>query len=145
MERSAHSGHALDHVRLCGDCRTCRSTWPLKTAQKRSQGHLPFSLGKLHNTFLGCKAQWEAMRSLANNLNFKPAGLTSADILAYTTNVSDLARETVSSAMEIVGGQSFYKKHLLERLFRDVQASQFHPLPKWSQYEFTSRTNPGKP
>ncbi|WP_431126791.1 acyl-CoA dehydrogenase family protein [Flagellimonas flava] len=111
----------------------------IAAAQKSCQHHLPYSLGKLHNTFLGCKAQWMAMRSFANNLNFKPLGLTSADILAYKTNVSDLARETVSSAMEIIGGQGFYQKHLLERLFRDVQASQFHPLPKWSQYEFTSR------
>ncbi len=113
-------------------------TLAISMAQKRSQSHLPFSLGKLHNTFLACKAQWLAMRLLANNLNFKPIALTTSDVLAYKTNVSDLARDTVSAAMEIVGGQSFYKKHVLERLFRDVQASQFHPLPKWSQYEFTS-------
>ena len=32
---------------------------------------------------------------------------------------------------------TFYRKNILERLFRDVQASDFHPLPKWDQYAFT--------
>ena len=38
--------------------------------------------------------------------------------------------------MEIVGGKSYYRKNELERLFRDVQASQFHPLPQWEQFAF---------
>lgn len=110
-----------------------------KSAKKMEQKHLEFSVGKLHNTFLGCTCQWSAMIRLANNLKFAPSTLSTADTLAYKTNVSDLARETVNQAIEIVGGQSFYKKHELERLFRDIQASQFHPLPKWNQYEFTGK------
>jgi hypothetical protein len=39
--------------------------------------------------------------------------------------------------MEAIWGQSFYKKNILEKLFRDVQASPFHPLPTWEQYAFT--------
>lgn len=109
------------------------------SVKKMGQSHLPFSLGKLRNTFLGCRAQWQAMVDLANNLNFAPSSINTADTLAYKTNISDLTRLTVSQAMEIVGGQSFYKKHELERLFRDIQASQFHPLPKWNQYEFTGK------
>nr|WP_299385960.1 acyl-CoA dehydrogenase family protein [Allomuricauda sp.] len=109
----------------------------IDSAKKRNENHLTYSVGKLHNTFLGCKSQWNSMQVLANNLGFSPDKAITANMLSYKTNVSELARNTVAEAMEIVGGQSFYKKHLLERLFRDVQASQFHPLPKWNQYEFT--------
>ncbi len=111
----------------------------IAAAQKAGQNHLPYAIGKLHNTFLGCKSQWLTMQALTNNFDFTPSSKSTADILSLKTNVSDLARETVSQALEITGGQSFYKKHLLERLFRDVQASQFHPLPKWNQYEFTGK------
>ena len=31
--------------------------------------------------------------------------------------------------MEVAGGAGFYRTATLERLFRDVQASRYHPLP----------------
>ncbi|WP_422082647.1 acyl-CoA dehydrogenase family protein [Ulvibacterium sp.] len=111
----------------------------IKSAQQNGQQHLIYSIGQLHNVLLAGQAQWKAMLGLTNDLDFKPSEASTANMLAFKTNVSDLARETVSLAMEIVGGQSFYKLHRLERLFRDAQASQFHPLPKWNQYEFTGK------
>ena len=38
--------------------------------------------------------------------------------------------------MEIVGGQGFYRSFGLERLFRDVQAAKYHPLPERDQHRF---------
>ncbi|MFS4455238.1 acyl-CoA dehydrogenase family protein [Maribacter sp. 2304DJ31-5] len=111
----------------------------IESAKRRSQNHTNYSIGQLHTTFLGCKVQWNAMLEMANNLDFKPLSRNTADTLAYKTNVSNLAKETVSQALEIIGGQGFYKEHEIERLFRDVQASTFHPLPKWNQYEFTGK------
>ncbi|WP_282160101.1 acyl-CoA dehydrogenase family protein [Ulvibacterium marinum] len=111
----------------------------VKSTRQNRQQHSIYSIGQLHNTLLSGQAQWKAMLELTSNLDFRPSELHTANMLAYKTNVSDLAREVVSLAMEIVGGQSFYKLHRLERLFRDVQASQFHPLPKWNQYEFTGK------
>lgn len=108
-------------------------------AKIKMQNHTLYSVGQLHNTYLGCKAQWEAMIALVNNLDFKPILKNTGDTLAYKTNVSNLAREVVSQSLEIIGGMGYYKKHEIERMFRDVQASQFHPLPKWNQYEFTAR------
>ncbi|MBK8192218.1 MAG: acyl-CoA/acyl-ACP dehydrogenase [Lewinellaceae bacterium] len=58
-------------------------------------------------------------------------------MLSFKTNVAEACIQTVSEAMEAIGGQSFYRKNELERLFRDVQAAPFHPLPKWEQYVFT--------
>ena len=54
------------------------------------------------------------------------------DMLSYKTNVSEACKETGADAMEAIGGQSFFKKNVLERLFRDMQAFPLHPLPKGS-------------
>ena len=103
----------------------------------RNQNHLAYMVGKLNNTLLSAQAQWKAMCALTNNLDFKLSEAITIDILSYKTNIADATRQAVGEAMEATGGQSFYEKNVLERLFRDVQASPFHPLPKWAQYAFT--------
>lgn len=103
----------------------------------RNQNHISYIIGKMNNTLLSAQTQWKAMYRLTNNFNFTPAEAITMNILSYKTNVSDATTQTVTQAMEAIGGQSFYKKNELERLFRDVQAAQFHPLPKWDQYAFT--------
>ncbi|PHN07903.1 acyl-CoA dehydrogenase family protein [Flavilitoribacter nigricans] len=105
----------------------------------RNQDHMPYLIGKLNNTLVGTQAQWAAMYALTNNFNFKPQEAMSMQILSLKTNVADGCIKVVSDAMEAIGGQSFYRKNTLERLFRDVQAAQFHPLPKWDQYAFTGK------
>ncbi|GJM35279.1 MAG: BEC protein [Saprospiraceae bacterium] len=103
----------------------------------RQQNHLPYIIGQLNNTLISAKSQWKAMYALTSNLDFQPNESTTMDILSYKTNVADATIATVSGAMEAIGGQGFYRKNELERLFRDVQAAAFHPLPKWEQYAFT--------
>lgn len=105
----------------------------------RNQPHLPYIVGQMNNTLLSAIAQWEAMHALANNLDFAPEDLITTKILSYKTNVAEASKQTVAQAMEAIGGQSFYRKNELERLFRDVQAASFHPLPKWDQYAFTGK------
>ena len=36
---------------------------------------------------------------------------------------------TVEKALEVAGGGGFYRAATIERLFRDVQAARYHPLP----------------
>ncbi len=104
---------------------------------QRNSKHMPYIIGKLNNALLSAQSQWKAMHELTNNFNFLPSDSITIDMLSYKTNVSEATKQVVAEAMEAIGGQSFYKKNLLERLFRDVQASPFHPLPKWDQYAFT--------
>lgn len=99
--------------------------------------HLPYIIGKLNNTLLSARVQWKAMYALTNNFDFTPDETTTIAILSYKTNVAEATMQTVTEAMEAIGGQGFYKQNELERLFRDIQAAQFHPLPKWEQYSFT--------
>lgn len=103
-----------------------------------NQGHIPYLLGKVDNEFLSAKVQWKAMYERTNEFNFSPSKELSSEILSLKTNVSEACINTIKYAIELAGGRSYYSKNELERLFRDVQASQFHPLPKWNQYKFNS-------
>jgi alkylation response protein AidB-like acyl-CoA dehydrogenase len=40
-------------------------------------------------------------------------------------------------SLEVAGGPGFYRANGLERLFRDVQAARYHPLPEKQQTRFT--------
>lgn len=104
---------------------------------QRNSKHMPYIIGKLKNSLLSAQSQWKAMYALTNDFDFTPNDSITIDMLSYKTNVSEASKQVVAEAMEAIGGQSFYKKNILERLFRDVQASPFHPLPKWEQYAFT--------
>jgi len=104
---------------------------------QRKQEHLPHIIGKMNNTLLSAEAQWRAMYALTNNFDFQPDEAITLKILSYKTNVAEATIQTVDQAMDAIGGQSFYRKKELERLFRDIQAAKFHPLPKWEQYAFT--------
>jgi len=75
----------------------------------------------------------------ANNIDFKPNPTVTLDIVTLKTNVANACIQTVQEAMDGIGGKSFYRKNTLERIFRDVQAAPFHPIPTWEQYLFTGQ------
>ena len=106
---------------------------------KRNADHMAYILGKLNNTLLSARSQWRYMVNLTNDIDFAPNMDTTLQILSLKTNVSDAVRDTTAEAMEAIGGQSFYRKNELERLFRDAQAAPFPPMPKWDQYAFTGK------
>jgi alkylation response protein AidB-like acyl-CoA dehydrogenase len=111
----------------------------LKKGRKygRNEDQMPYRIGKINNALLSARVQWQAMVALCNNFDFQPSEKNTMDMLSYKTNVGDQAKVVVAESMDAIGGQSFYRSNGLERLFRDVQASSFHPLPKWEQYKFT--------
>lgn len=102
----------------------------------RNQKHMPYIIGKMNNDLMSAQCQLKCMIDRTNNFDFELNKTISGEMATLKTNVADACISTVAQAMEGIGGQSFYKKNELERLFRDVQASQFHPMPKWDQYEF---------
>lgn len=113
----------------------------LSTGKKyeRNLLHLPYIIGKVNNSLVSARAQWNAMIRLTDNIHFTPNEKSTVEMLSLKTNVANQCIKTVEGAMEAIGGQSFYKKNILERLFRDVQAARFHPLPKWDQFAFTGK------
>lgn len=105
----------------------------------RNKDHIHYIIGNLNNFLISAQTQWKAMYSLTNNFDFQPNEQTTIDILSLKTNVTDATQQATKEAMEAIGGQSFYRKNNMERLFRDVQAAGFHPLPKWDQHAFTGK------
>lgn len=103
----------------------------------RNQKHLPYIIGKINNSVVSARTQWQAMVRLTNNMDFKPSSDATVEMVSLKSNVAEACMQTVSEAMDAIGGKSFYRKNTLERLFRDVQGARFHPIPQWDQYAFT--------
>lgn len=103
----------------------------------RNQQHLPYIIGKMNNSLVAARAQWKRMIAIADDLNFKPDAVKTLEMLSLKTNTTEACIRVVTEAMDAIGGQSFYEKNQLERLFRDVHAAGFHPMPAWEQYAFT--------
>src|SRR5450432_1492505 len=69
----------------------------------------------------------------------KPGRETTSAMLARRTVIGQAILKTVDKAMETAGGVGFFRETGLERLFRDVQASRYHPAPEKMQTRFTGR------
>jgi alkylation response protein AidB-like acyl-CoA dehydrogenase len=76
------------------------------------------------------------MVRIADHFEFDPVDSCAHQTLTRKTNVATACIGVVSSAIEIVGGQGFYREFGLERLFIDVQAGHYHPLQEKDQHVF---------
>ena len=99
------------------------------------KAHLPYQIGELYNDLTAAETLWKDMVGIANDFDFEAIDEYSSTILARKTLVSNAVISVVNKAISIAGGGSFYKKSSLERLFRDIQASKFHPLQEKDQYQ----------
>lgn len=94
-------------------------------------------IGEMHNELTAAQIHLDDMLRITNDYDFEPIDKNGHAILARKTNVANAAIRTVERAMEIVGGEGFYRAFGLERLFRDVQAARYHPLPESEQVRFS--------
>lgn len=101
--------------------------------QRHLKPHVPDVVGGMLNQLASAEVHLRDMIRLANELDFQPENQTGQDVLSRKTNVANACVSVVTRAMEIVGGQGFYRSFGLERLFRDVQAAKYHPLPESEQ------------
>lgn len=109
----------------------------LEKSKKSKPLDVTFLLGEIYNSLTLVKVLHKDMIEIANNLDFKAEERIGIEMLARKTLVANACKETVNKAMETVGGQSFYRKFELERLFRDMQAVGFHTLSEKKQQHFT--------
>ena len=56
---------------------------------------------------------------------------------------TETAIRTTDTALRLVGGQTFRRGHLLERLFRDARGGPFHPLTTDQAYDLLGRCELG--
>lgn len=97
------------------------------------------AVGQLENALTRAQLAWRDMVRLAGDLDFAPSLENTNAMLVRKTIVTEAVRETVERAVEIAGGAGFYQRHAFERLWRDVQASHYHPLPEKRQLLFSGR------
>jgi acyl-CoA dehydrogenase len=69
----------------------------------------------------------------------KPGPETSSATLVRRSIAASALLRTVDKALEAAGGGSYFRAAGLERLFRDVQACRYHPLPEKQQTRLTGR------
>lgn len=105
--------------------------------QKKNRPYIPELIGEMHNALTTAELNVKDMIRIANDFEFKPIDQNGQDILTRKTNAANASIKVVEKAMEIVGGQGFYRSFGLERLFRDVQAAKYHPLQEKDQLLFT--------
>jgi alkylation response protein AidB-like acyl-CoA dehydrogenase len=76
------------------------------------------------------------MIRLANDLEFKPETHLGQDAMSRKTITANACISVVTQAMDIVGGQGFYREFGMERRFRDIQSAKYHLLPEPEQQRF---------
>jgi len=105
-------------------------------ARKRPKPHLAGAIGAMMNELTAAEVQLADMIRLANDLDFQPEDQRAQAMLSRKTNTANACVGVVTRAMEIAGGSGYYRSFGLERLFRDVQAAKYHPLPQPDQQQF---------
>lgn len=111
-----------------------------KQASRRATDPVtPFLLGEMENELATAQMAVDAMVAIADDGRFEATLDNANAILIRKTIASRAAIRTVEKAMEATGGGGYFRAAGLERLLRDVQASQFHPLQQKRQHQFTGR------
>lgn len=103
------------------------------------------SLGALENSLAIAQMALREMVEITNDYDITPTTEDASRMLVRKTIAANAAIDTVSKAVTAVGGGAFYRRAGLERLLRDVQGAQFHPLPEKKQLDFTGRVLLGLP
>jgi len=105
--------------------------------KKNLKPHVPYLIGEMNNDLVAAEVQLNDMLRITDDYDFEPIDQNGHDILTRKTNVANAAIRVVTKAMEIVGGEGFFRAFGLERLFRDIQAARYHPLPEIEQTKFS--------
>jgi alkylation response protein AidB-like acyl-CoA dehydrogenase len=105
--------------------------------QKKNRPYIPELIGEMHNQLTAAEISVKDMIRIANDFDFKPIDQNGLDIISRKTIAANACIKVIEKAMEIVGGQGFYRSFGLEKLFRDVQAAKYHPLQEKDQLRFS--------
>jgi alkylation response protein AidB-like acyl-CoA dehydrogenase len=105
--------------------------------------HLPYLVGEMENSLAVARMALREMIDNAAGYDFAPQVERASAALVAKTLATNAVETVVSKAVEIVGGGASFRRSPLERLWRDVQAAQFHPLPEKKQLLFTGRVAMG--
>jgi alkylation response protein AidB-like acyl-CoA dehydrogenase len=117
-----------------------------EAAARREADPLTLQLiGEVENCLTTAQMGLREMIAITNDYDIVPTVEDASRGLIRKTITANATIATVSKAVELFGGSAFYRRSGLERLLRDVQGAQFHPLPEKKQLDFTGRVALGLP
>ena len=108
-------------------------------AKRGDDGVNAILVGEVENELTVAELALDSMIANVNNLDFSPTIALANQALVRKTIVAEAVRRTAEKALEAVGGSAYYRTSAIERMLRDAQAAQFHPLPAKKQQRFTGR------
>jgi acyl-CoA dehydrogenase len=105
----------------------------------RSESHIFQLLGEMLNAHTTAADVITAMFVESDNLQFANTDDLASRQLSRKTVAADALIDTVRLAIEVTGGVGYTRSSDIERLYRDVHASLFHPLPRAKQTQLSGR------
>jgi alkylation response protein AidB-like acyl-CoA dehydrogenase len=116
----------------------------LEMAKKKRDDRSTQALaGEMDNELTAAQLALARMIDLA--MTAQPSAANSAEAMRCRALLGRATRATVDKAMELAGGNSFYRANKLERCFRDIQGVRFHPLQDKPQALMVGRFALGLP
>lgn len=106
-------------------------------SRRKNDPVLPLGVGELEREVTTARLVHADMVRIAATA--KAGAETTSEMLTRRGIMGAALVRAVDKALEVGGGAGFYRDAGLERLFRDVQASRFHPLPDKAQVRLTGR------
>lgn len=107
--------------------------------KKRDDLNVQYLAGELENQLLMVEVVWNDLVNNAVEFDFEPSEARASRSAQAKTVLADACMATVSKAMEVCGGQAFFRKTGIEQLMRDVRAAPYHPLQPKRQHLFSGR------
>lgn len=108
-------------------------------SRKKTELYTPIQLGELYNYLTTAQVMLNDMIRITNDFDFKPIDENGNAMLMRKTVIANSSKKVLQKAAEIFGGQSYLKKNPIEKLYRDVLAVDFHPLPEKQQQLLTGQ------
>jgi alkylation response protein AidB-like acyl-CoA dehydrogenase len=103
-------------------------------AKRRADPQITQLIGQMETALCGARIAHAHMLAVAGRN--APSAIAVNDVMMGRQLVAQHAIRAVELAMEASGGASYFKRHELERCFRDVQGARFHPMQAVQQANF---------
>jgi acyl-CoA dehydrogenase len=110
-----------------------------QAASHEDDGVNALLIGEMENELTAAQIALDSMIAGVNNLDVEPGIHQANRALIRKTLVAEAVRKTAGKALEAGGGRAYFRASGLERLLRDAEAAQFHPMPAKKQQRFTGR------
>jgi alkylation response protein AidB-like acyl-CoA dehydrogenase len=110
-----------------------------KVTKKRDDPDVWYLVGEMENALVTAQMAVRETIEIWGDYTFAPEKATINKTVIRKTIAAEALLKVVETAMETIGGASFFRSVGLERMVRDMHAAQFHPMQAKRQLRFTGR------